>query len=129
MVVDENESGGAVLDRAPKDRSGIKLELPDGPMVQLLVRDQAVGSVQEKDAQHLVRQRSHRGHEILAELGAGRVDRLRCQVGLQTLKEHVPGAEQDIRDRRVVTQNPLERFWRLGQDPSDAAEFLQQRGG
>src|SRR3546814_17557326 len=78
-------------------------------MVQLLVRDQAVGSVQEKDAQHLVRQRSHRGHEILAELGAGRVDRLRCQVGLQTLKENVPGAEQDIRDRRVVTQNPLDR--------------------
>jgi hypothetical protein len=65
----------------------------------------------------------------LAELGAGRVDRLRCQVGLQTLKKHVPGAEQDIRDRRVVAQNPLERFWRLSQDPSDAAEFLQQRGG
>src|SRR3546814_9738358 len=35
VIVDENESGGAVLDRAPKDRSGIKLELPDGPMVQL----------------------------------------------------------------------------------------------
>ena len=129
VIVDQNESRGAMFHGPAEDRAGIEFELPDGPAMQRLVRDQPIGCVEEENAQHLVGERAHGGHEILVELRAGGIDRLGREVGLQALEKHIPRTQQDIGDRSIVTEDTRERLGRLRQDSIDAAEFFEQRAG
>ena len=63
------------------------------------------------------------------ELGAGGIDGLGAEIGLEALEHELARAQQDMGDVPMIAEDALKRLGGLRADPADAAEFLEKRPG
>ncbi|KGB55991.1 hypothetical protein FG91_00875 [Sphingopyxis sp. LC81] len=59
MIVDEDDCRGVQLNGAAKYGARINCELPERPMLQLLIGEKTPRCIEEQHSQHFVGQRSH----------------------------------------------------------------------
>lgn len=127
MIVHENDACGGVLHRAAEDRARIECQVSDRPVLDLLVGDQAVCTVEKKDAQNFFGEGTHRGHQVPGELRTAGIERLRDKVRPQAFDDQFTGTEQDRRERAVRAQYPPEGFGCLREDASQTAKLIEKR--
>lgn len=87
--MDEDEARGPELERAAENNTRIDRKLAERALLKLLIGEQHAAGVEKQDAQHLVRQRSHRRDQILPEFGGEGIDRCRIEIAAQALEHRV----------------------------------------
>ena len=117
--MDENDRGGVEFDGPAKDGAGIEGDLAHGSMLQLFVRDQVAGGVEEENAERLLGQRAHRRFEIIKQLRVCRIESAIRKLGAHGLQGGGPGGDDDLRDRTAFSQRSRERFRGLGKKASE----------
>src|SRR3546814_2077956 len=88
MIMDQQDSRRVQFERAPKNRAGIKCQLPNRAMLHLLVGDEPARRVQKQHAKNFLGQRAHRGLEIFDQFRAGGFDNATAQFGAYRSEEH-----------------------------------------
>lgn len=118
-----------MFDRPSEDHAWIEFELPDRTMMHLLVGNQTMCAIEKQDTQHFLRERPHRGHEILRELRTSGVDWLGADFNLKAFKDEFARPEQDSGNVLMLPKDALECLWRLRANSADVAKFMKKRVG
>ena len=126
MVVNEDDRGGIMIERAAEDRPWINGELGQRALLQLFVGDQSVPGIEKQHAEHFVRQRTHGGNQIAAQRRVERVDANRAKARPHPFEHGIAHDREKGLNFGPIGEDMRQAFGGLRPEASKLLELRQQ---